>query len=383
MVPSMLQSWISGVWTFNATFTRSGNDVTIGTSNMSDSSINGTSNSFDVLSAVGWLEGWNYRKSHVIENATGAGTGYQVMIHVHKGENDDAGENGYLDDEDCRNDFGDIRFTGGDGTTQLPFWVENVTDGSDARFWVKVAEDLSTENQTIYMYYGNLDETTASSGADTFVYFDDFTGETICDDLTIVEDDTSHAVLYLDTTNNMLVGQRLDSRPYWNFAFAYFPQVEPGYAIRTSCYRHVEAPLANICYVVAFLGYLESMSDYYMGEFSYCHDYSTLDRIGYRFNDNSPATTIYPGVRELDTWQTIDVYWDSDHAELLLDGTSLASTDDPSRIPSDYMYPTIGVEAGDGHGLNEKYFDWFIVRKYVHTEPAHGDWGAEESWLGI
>jgi len=30
-----------------------------------------------------WLSGWQYRKSHVVQNATGAGTNYQVRIKTH------------------------------------------------------------------------------------------------------------------------------------------------------------------------------------------------------------------------------------------------------------------------------------------------------------
>ena len=33
----------------------------------------------------GWLSGWSYRKSHVIEAASGAGTNYQVKITAHYG----------------------------------------------------------------------------------------------------------------------------------------------------------------------------------------------------------------------------------------------------------------------------------------------------------
>jgi len=34
---------------------------------------------------MSWLSGWDYRKSHVINPATNAGTGYQISLTVHYG----------------------------------------------------------------------------------------------------------------------------------------------------------------------------------------------------------------------------------------------------------------------------------------------------------
>ena len=47
--------------------------------------------------AVGWLKGWQYRKSHKIEGSTvGKLTDYQVKIVAHYGVGTDSGENVYL-----------------------------------------------------------------------------------------------------------------------------------------------------------------------------------------------------------------------------------------------------------------------------------------------
>jgi hypothetical protein len=74
-----------------------------------------------------WLTGWTYRKSHVINYATGAGTGYQVRIVAHYGSGTDSGGDVYLNSH-CRTDFGDIRFTDDDGTTLLDCWMESKVD---------------------------------------------------------------------------------------------------------------------------------------------------------------------------------------------------------------------------------------------------------------
>lgn len=72
-------------------------------------------------------------------------------------------------------DFSDLRFTSSDGTTELSYWIESYTASTSAVVWVKVPSLVSGSN-TIYMYYGNSSATTTSSGDNTFVFFDDFSG---------------------------------------------------------------------------------------------------------------------------------------------------------------------------------------------------------------
>ena len=80
---------------------------------------------------MAWLNGWAYRKSHLITASAGAGTNFQVGIKCYHG----SGVNGteargetifgkvYLDSHN-RTDFGDVRFTQSDGTTLLDYWVK-------------------------------------------------------------------------------------------------------------------------------------------------------------------------------------------------------------------------------------------------------------------
>jgi len=116
--------------------------------------------SFIILSShvslvyASWLSGWKYRKSHLITNSTNAGTNYQVNITVHYGSGTDLGANVYCDSK-CKTDFGDIRFTDNDETTVLDCWNETFFPSDNITFWVEIQDDLSTENVTIYLYYGN------------------------------------------------------------------------------------------------------------------------------------------------------------------------------------------------------------------------------------
>jgi len=127
----------------------------------------------NVKANPGWLTGWQYRKSHVINYAAGAGTLYQKRVKVWYGSGTDSDENVYVAGK-CRTDFGDIRFTDDDGTTLLDYWMESKVDSDYAIFWVEVADDLSTIAGTIYCYYGKADATSISNGDNTFRLFDHF-----------------------------------------------------------------------------------------------------------------------------------------------------------------------------------------------------------------
>ena len=125
-----------------------------------------------------WLTSWNYRKSHVINYAAGAGTLYQKQVTVHYGSGTDGDDDVYLNSH-SRTDFGDVRFTDDDGSTLLDYWMEEKVDSDYSIFWVKVADDLSTVAVTVYVYYGKADATTISNGTDTFLQFDHFDGSEV------------------------------------------------------------------------------------------------------------------------------------------------------------------------------------------------------------
>ena len=116
------------------------------------------------------LEGWNYRKSHIITHPTGGLTNYQTKIRVYRTTGIDSGDTVYIGDK-CLADYGDIRFINSAGT-ELDYWMET-NAGSYADFWVEI--DSIETSTNIYIYYGNSSATTTSNGDTTFLFFDDFT----------------------------------------------------------------------------------------------------------------------------------------------------------------------------------------------------------------
>lgn len=135
-------------------------------------------------SGEGWLDGWQYRKSHVIAATTGAGDGYQVGVKVYNGTGTDGTETVYGIEfgkvyiSSITNDFRDIRFTASDGVTLLPYWIETYASNSNAVIWVSVTGGL-VSGATIYIYWGNPSAISASNGDATFEFFDGFDGGSV------------------------------------------------------------------------------------------------------------------------------------------------------------------------------------------------------------
>jgi hypothetical protein len=72
-----------------------------------------------------WLSGlYTKRKPITITNSDSALTDYQVKLDI-------------TYDSDMQPDFDDLRFTSGDGTTELSYWLESKTDSTSAIVWVK------------------------------------------------------------------------------------------------------------------------------------------------------------------------------------------------------------------------------------------------------
>ena len=75
-----------------------------------------------------------------------------------------------------RDDGIDIYFTLSDGLTEVPFWRESFDKANkQATFWIKVPSVAANSYTTLYMYFGNSNETTdRSNGTQVFEFFDDF-----------------------------------------------------------------------------------------------------------------------------------------------------------------------------------------------------------------
>jgi len=129
-----------------------------------------------------WDEIWPYRKYLGIMDAS---SDCQIVLKVWKEDGHGSPKNGNIDCEDhCNENFSDIRFVTFDGV-ECEHWIEKTgIDGGDhyAIIWVKLP---SSDDEELYLYYGNPDASDESNGDDTFIFFDDFE-----------EDDYNHDVWY-------------------------------------------------------------------------------------------------------------------------------------------------------------------------------------------
>lgn len=159
---------------------------------------------------------WQYRKSHTINNRTGAGTNYQVNITANYGAGSDSTYLVFLDSK-CRTDFGDVRFTDDDETTLLYYWIQEKTDSNNAIFWVKVSDNLSSSNVDIYVYYGNAVATNISDFDNTFIFGDPFDNATL--DVSRWTSVTGNPVYSISTVNNYLEVTDMDVGWYTGLGF--------------------------------------------------------------------------------------------------------------------------------------------------------------------
>jgi hypothetical protein len=123
---------------------------------------------------------WTYRKKLTITGTSaGSQTNYQLKLHIYKGSGSDSGLTVYCEGH-CADDFSDLRFTKSDGLSELDYWIESYTSGTDAYVWVEF--DSTPDNgvtMDFYLYYNTSSLSKTTNGENTFPFFDDFPGSSI------------------------------------------------------------------------------------------------------------------------------------------------------------------------------------------------------------
>lgn len=320
---------------------------------------------------MGFLTGWNYRKSHVINSASGAGTNYAIRIVVHYGSGTDSGGDVYLNSK-CKTDFGDIRFTASDGTTLLNYWMETKTDSDKAIFWVKIPGDLGSSNQTIYVYYGNTSATTTSNGGNTFLLFDP------CDNL-------NQWTKYTSGNGDVTVSSG-------TFKFYAGSGNSNGEMLKSSLLGLANAALHfklkhASTYDYEFLAWLtpDDYSAFVTMPNNNAHAYVDQDYGGaYQcahtlIVGGTTLVNVFIGTSPDDTWQRIQIRSKSGKQEILWDDVS-KNSQTQTYSWSNVRVVLCGVSAWNK--AHEYYVDDIFVRKFVDPEPAHSTWGNEETPTG-
>jgi hypothetical protein len=324
---------------------------------------------------LGWLSGWTYRKSHVINSASGAGTNYQVKIIAHYGSGTDSNADVYLNGH-CRTDFGDVRFTDDDGTTLLDYWMESKVDSDYAIFWVEVADDLSSNNATIYIYYGKSDATTTSNGENTFLFFDDFPGTSL---------DANKWNSYTFPTYGSIIVTDGEVR----LKMAIITAKQNTFSNYAMEYK-AKAVLGEDVYEISAMGRQQtnnpqtlSPSDTYLFHASTStndqHEIAkwvggSWTRLVNTANPISSATYYI--------FQTL-LYGTSLTFKRLSTTRSEQATASATDSSFSSGYVALRVDGYSSSTERQSFYDWVFVRKYVSPEPSHGSWGSEEQAGGV
>jgi hypothetical protein len=341
----------------------------------------GVSNNVDTSTSPGnvklastssWYDSnWQYRKSHVIESATGAGANYQIRLTVHQGSGTDTGQDVYLSDH-CEDDFGDIRFTDSGGTTELDYWLESYTSGDEATFWIKVTDELTSSNATVYIYYGNSGASTTSNGANTFPeLFTDFPGDSLPNGWEVDGDTVGSMVI--ENSLLKLTAQK-EASGSW---------LKRGVKTSSNVWTNDRA----LMYRIDTINYYPEVTDrrrWFLGGEGgnyYLEFQSWGDKIIVRdwnlYDEYSPCDFAGGEV----VWLAKESGNDG-VAYYYVDGNLVDTLDNglhPNHAFSDFTV-VFNVQVGSNAmpDVDYTYIDWVAIRKFVYPEPANGDWGSEE-----
>lgn len=323
-----------------------------------------------------WKVGWDYRKPLTITGSTsGSVTDYVMGVRTYYASGSDTSDQVYCGGS-CRSDFGDVRFTASDGTTDLSYWRQTYTDGTSASFWVKVDSiPASPSTVNIYMYYGNSSATTTSSGADTFDFFDDFS-----DDLsqwTIDPENTDSVVYIYSSAGNPSPSLRHDPDSSQTKNSYYDTRIATNsYQFQNGIIEY-EVYLAGAARIIHQMGWRVPGTQLGSG-YAWRLQNSAADGGHFEFTGIASWSSIgtqYPATSG-GTWHSVREIANGSSYTAYVDGGSAYSASDGTTLGANYLVSHV-------HGVSLTGSSYVLVdnirtRKYANPEPTYSGWGSEE-----
>ena len=338
-------------------------------SKFSDSQIKGMSFSVDEKNTKidPWLNGFLYRQPITITSSA-ALTNYQVKLTLNTKSLTDAGK--------LRTDCNDLRFTASDGYTRLNYYLESGNATNATVVWVKVPS-LASGSTTIYMYYGNSALASAySSGANTFVFFDDFNAASLNSSMW---NTTSHGTCTVSQTGGNLK-MAIGATGYDGCGVTSFVTVpSTDYKVESSMMREAGYDGGELGAMVGFTDKSTFDSSYY----GYYGSHDAYFNI-YEYSSSSVRFRMYydsAGVSGSTSWPSWANQWVRisltylHSAKEVYANFSWASTNQTlgptsagtNQLSSLYVQINYGDYNQNGYSA---YCDWVGVRQYAATEPT-------------
>jgi hypothetical protein len=236
----------------------------------------------------------------------------------------------------------------------LDYWIEDKVDGDYAIFWVEITDDLSSNDVTIYIYYGNSTAVTTSNGLDTFLFFDDFVNSNQWN---------------LDAHAEVVGGQLHFSNgisqtgTYTKVSYSFGSANLWRIMMKANVVSGVELDLWST--------YISS-SDYAL---LICSNTSNNWKIRIDASTNADNNAFTNNVYYL---------WELRHGAI----NEWQSFQDRIQVGNDKIDAHVTtspepIRLGSYPSNSEVYIDWIFASKYVNPEPAHNIWGAEEDGAPI
>jgi len=254
--------------------------------------------------------------------------------------------------------------------------MESKVDGDHATFWVKITDNLSESDQTVYVYYGKSDATTTSNAKATSLYNQ---GDDFNDNL---QDFARWDWFKLQTANSGTAtetNQRLQlyiGQSATTVGFISHNTISTASNFEMSILAHKQ----YTGHVALYLHTNRVANGSTTGNFDTIDLYDNCYRIMLEGNKcyvqrrlvgSGTITILYQG-----SWtsseNTLKIRVEGDTIKFLEGNTQRLS--ETWALPSRNCY--IVIESWGGSGTD--WADNFWIRKYVSPEPGHGSWGTEE-----
>lgn len=288
-------------------------------------------------------------------------------------------------------DFDDLRFINASDNTKFDYYIEFKIDSTYVDVLVKIHPNITTTNQTIYMYYDNSAASSESNGTLVFDVFDDF-------------DDNSMDAMWTTATKNFdtnatETGKVMDitgdgsGGGYWVSAawveIPSFGKADYGWAAKADVYADQTATQYGVS--LQGIGFWNSVNSYKDATSVTLYD-GTINAYQWEGgngifgiappNGGGPDSDSWTGSLDVShadqTWRNLELIWNSSDGKMWYyddEGHVASNAMSWTNEDLEFFFFTLGRDNPDGTIIAR--MDNFTLRKYHSPEPTYG-FGIEE-----